>query len=143
MPASKTRFIKKWGGPFPRENIGDISQRNTRGIYALQKKIQKSRNRPAKYNVVYIGMAYGPNRGSIYTRLRRHNKGKEGKDEWTHFSVFEVYDNILAEEIKEFEAIIRALYAEDRYANGLNRQKYSTKLKGARIKKLSDWKKRS
>jgi hypothetical protein len=42
---------------------------------------------------------------------------------WTHFSVFEVWDNIRMEEIKELEGLFRHIYKEDTRANKLNRQR--------------------
>ena len=57
------------------------------------------------YAVVYIGMARGPKSG-MRERLSSHARGTK-KDEWTHFSIFEVWDNIREEEVEELEGLLR------------------------------------
>ena len=69
------------------------------------------------YDVVYIGMA----ETSIRRRLGTHRRHKAKF--WTHFSYFEVWDNIGNEEITELEGLFRHLYRYDSRANALNRQK--------------------
>jgi len=51
--------------------------------------------------------------------MRRHEQVKRG---WTHFTVFEVHDNITREEIKELEGLIRYVYRLDSHANKHNVQ---------------------
>ncbi len=94
----------------------------TRGIYVLF----KYRPRLEKYDVVYIGMAAGIKAASIRGRLRVH-KRRKGKL-WTHFSAFEVWDNIREEEVKELEGLFRHLYRKDTKANSLNQQRAFKKL---------------
>jgi len=139
MSVSHCRFIKQWSGPWPRDELKEQIPENTRGLYALLKKVRGYRDRDDNYDVVYIGMARGSSRGSIKFRINRHKKGTEKIDGWTHFSAFEVHDNISPEEIIELEALLREIYADDRRANSGNTNKHSAKLKGVKVKELSDW----
>jgi len=86
MPVSELRLIKRSVEFIHRDEAVDVpSQR--RGIYVLF----RYRPRLNRYGVVYVGMASGK-RGGIRGRLRSHSRKKAG---WTHFSIFEVWDNIL------------------------------------------------
>jgi hypothetical protein len=92
--------------------IIDIPAR-TRGIYVLYKYQPKV----DMYNVVYVGMTGAGVKKRIQSHLR--SKGTS----WTHFSIFEVWDNIREEEIRELEGLFRHLYKFDTRANRLNKQK--------------------
>jgi hypothetical protein len=72
--------------------------------------------------VVYIGLADV----SVRRRLRAHKRRKGS--EWTHFSVFEVWDNIRQDEIAELEGLLRHIYRFDFHANRLNLAKGYNKL---------------
>ena len=50
-----------------------------------------------------------------------HPKKKAGL--WTHFSVFEVWDNITQAEVVEPEGLFREIYRQDARANRLNKQR--------------------
>ena len=76
--------------------------------------------------MVYVGMAWAGRRGGIRGRLARHAAAKEG---WTHFSVFEVWDNIRNEEVAELEGLFRQIYRRDQRANRLNAQRSFKKMK--------------
>ncbi len=105
----------------------------TRGIYVLF----KYRPRLEKYDVVYIGMAGGEKAG-IRGRLKLHLKKKAGL--WSHFSAFQVWDNIREEEVKELEGIFRHIYRKDNRANRLNKQRSFKKLAKVRRKsKKEKW----
>ena len=54
-----------------------------------------------------------------------HNKNKDG---WTHFWVFEVWDNIREDEVKELEGILRHIFRKDLHANKFGIQKSFNKL---------------
>jgi hypothetical protein len=114
MPAAANcRLIKRVAEFVPRalwKNVPD----GTRGIYTLQK--QDGRN---VFNVVYVGMAGGRQAG-IWSRLESHNRSKSKK--WTHFSVFEVHDNLMPEDVREIEGLLRHLYRKTTYANHHNKQ---------------------
>ena len=55
-----------------------------------------------RYEVCYIGVAgLGvTGGGGIRSRLKSHNAKKP---DWTHYSLFEVHDNVTREEIRELE----------------------------------------
>ena len=95
------------------------SEQNTvpeglRGIYALYKKQGHS------YNLVYIGMSGKGAKGRIHRRLASHKRNQP--TEWTHFSYYEVWDNISDIEIQELEGLFRQLYRYDARSNALNIQ---------------------
>ena len=113
---------------------------NTRGIYVLfnrKRRFNKlSRKWRDKYDVVYIGMARG-RRSGAHSRLIAHRKSKEGR--WTHFSIFEVWDNITEAEVAELEGLFRHIYRKDTRANPLNEQRGFKKLKKIGKMRLTDW----
>ena len=57
----------------------------------------------------------------MWARLNRHVKSNDKK--WTHFTIFEVHDNITNAEIKELEGLILYIYRMDSAANKHNIQK--------------------
>jgi hypothetical protein len=113
MPLSPCFFFKNMLEYVDRENIDEIPPK-TRGIYVLfnsgEGKVK---------NVVYVGMARGDESG-IRGRLKSHKKNKE---DWTHFSAFEVWDNITREQVEELEGLFRHIYQHDETANHFNIQK--------------------
>lgn len=133
MPVSELRLIKRCAEFLRKTEISKVPPR-TRGIYVLF----KHRPRLNKYDVVYIGMAAGSKTASIRGRLRVHRR-KKGKL-WTHFSAFEVWDNIREDEVKELEGLFRHIYRKDTKANRLNQQKAFKKLTKVRRKtKKEGW----
>ncbi len=108
---SQMRLIKTALEYRPKREVEGIP-RDLRGIYSLYKK------RGAFYDLVYVGMS-GRN-GRIRARLKKHLDSKA--TEWTHFSYYEVWDNISDAEISELEGLFRQLYRFDRKANRLNKQ---------------------
>jgi hypothetical protein len=128
---SALRYVKRWR----RYQAGDSWRtvpKNTRGIYVLY------RSRPSgRFEVCYIGVAgLGKNgTGGIRSRLKSHAKNKKG---WTHFSLFEVHDNITREEIREFEMLLLGIFRHDRRIQLSNKQTGSRKLYGLRTR--SNWK---
>src|SRR5271154_5213434 len=113
MPISPCRFFKHVY-EFQRRSQRDDIPDNTRGIYALLKK-----RRGGVYDVVYIGCSAGTVAG-VWARMKSHDKKKVN---WTHFSLFEVHDNISREEIRELEALFLQIYRKDKRANRLNLQR--------------------
>jgi hypothetical protein len=87
--------------------------RDVRGIYALFDGDADTK----LYNVVYVGMSTSSVRG----RLKSHRRRK--KDLWTHCSIYQVWDNVREEEIRELEGILRHIYRYDDRANSLNEMK--------------------
>ena len=131
MPISHLRLIKNSVEYCTRNEISDVPG-YTRGIYVLY----KYRHHYDAYNVVYVGMA-GGERAGVRGRLRRHLKYKG--DFWTHFSVYQVWDNISEEEVKELEGLFRHLYRYDHKANKLNKQRGFKKLNQVRSDHFEDW----
>jgi len=123
MSASELKLIKHGVEFCEKEEIRNIPPK-TRGIYVLFKY------RPGlkKFDVVYIGMAAGTKAAGILSRLRTHSRGKKRKL-WTHFSAFEIWDNIRQEEVEELEGMFRYIYRKDTRANRLNKQKGFKKLR--------------
>lgn len=97
----------------PINEVSDVPK-NLRGIYALYK------NQGKFYNLVYIGMSGKEAKGRIKARLLKHRLNKSKN--WSHFSYYEVWDNISDLEIKEMEGLFRQLYRFDSRANSLNKQ---------------------
>jgi hypothetical protein len=135
MAVSELKLIKNCAEFLSKDDIKNIPGL-TRGIYALL----RYRKKLHMYDVVYIGMAGGTKGAGIRGRLRVHKRKKGNL--WTHCSIFEVWDNIREEEIKELEGLFRHIYRKDTRANRLNRQKGFKKLSKVRrdtIKK-DEWK---
>ncbi len=129
VPSSELRFVKRCAEFCAKEELSLIP-RNTRGIYALLRK------RGAHYDVVYVGMAGGKRAAGIRGRLRTHTQKKKAR---THFSVYEVWDNVSEDEISELEGLFRHIYSRDAQANRFNRQRTFRKLKKVRGR-LRHWK---
>ena len=87
-----------------------------RGLYALFLK------KRGKYDVVYIGMTRSKRRG-FRSRLWGHRRSERKHGKWDHFSVFEFRKDVTDRQIAEFEGMFREIFAQDRRAMGLNRQK--------------------
>ena len=114
MPWSHCRFIKQVAEFVEREYWDNVPG-NTRGIYALLKEQGKNR-----FDVVYVGKSGRSKTAGIYSRLDNHRKIKRLK--WTHFTIFEVHDNLTDQDIRELEGLFRHMYRKDSGANKYNRQ---------------------
>lgn len=110
---SEMRFIKS---AVEYRSIDELSMvpNNLRGFYSLYHKKGNS------FNMVYVGMSGKEARGRIKKRLLKHRQTKS--THWTHFSYFEVWDNVSDLEIFELEGLFRQLYRFDLRANSLNKQ---------------------
>jgi hypothetical protein len=84
----------------------------TRGFYILYKK-NSGRGNAKTYEVFYIGVAGVSRHGmtGIGGRIKSHHKTK--KTGWTHYSFFEVHDNIPREEILELESLFLRIFRHD------------------------------
>jgi hypothetical protein len=128
VPETELRLFKQRVEFQPREEISSIPP-GVRGIYALLRK------RGERFDVVCVGMA----RQGVKGRLRRHAQSKTKRDLWTHFSIFEVFDNVRGEEIEEREGLLRHIYRRDSRANRLNMQKAFAKLSRVHERDLASW----
>jgi len=137
MSISELKFIKRCAEFRPRTEIKNLPAR-TRGIYVLLCE----RPQLKKFDVIYVGMARGVKSG-IGGRLRSHARSVRKGSLWTHFSVFEVWDNISEDEVAELEGLFRHIYRKDSRANRVNRQRSFKKLRRVRQNKLSKWKQTS
>ena len=133
MPASELRLIKRCAEFRPREEV-KLVPRNTRGIYVLLDKKSEE-----QFDVIYVGMAGGQKAGAN-GRMRSHSRNTTKGKLWTHFSLFEVWDNITQAEVAELEGLFRHIYRKDSRANRINKQRSFKKLKKVRINKLKRWK---
>ena len=126
------RLIKRWQQYWPKLKAVDIPPW-TRGFYMLYEK-----GRGEQYEVKYIGIAgtkQGKKKAAIASRMKAHAKHKRG---WTHFSFFEVHDNISGEEIRELETLLLQIFRHDARIGLTNVQKGSRKFYEAR--KPERWK---
>jgi hypothetical protein len=126
---SLLRLIKRWKRYRPRDEIGAVP-RGTRGIYVLYSK----KGRGERYEVHYIGVSGLGERGRIDRRLRSHRRKKP---DWTHFSLFEVHDNITREEIRELEALLLQIFRHDDRIKLVNVQKGSRAF--SRLRRAKVW----
>lgn len=131
MAESVLRLIKRSAEFRSIDEVRDVPKRR-RGLYVLYKRRRKAG--VVHFDVVYVGMA----RAGMYARLVSHTKSKTRA--WTHFSVFEVWDNVRDEEIVELEGLFRHLYRRDSKANSLNKQKKFHKAFKIRENDFSQWK---
>jgi hypothetical protein len=83
-------------------------------------------------------MASGLKSG-IKGKLKQHLKNKA--DLWTHFSLYEVWDNITKDEVSELEGLFRNIYKKDSKANRLNQQKTFKKFRKVKLFKMDKWEK--
>jgi hypothetical protein len=72
--------------------------------------------------------------------LRRHKRSKKKGDLGSHFSVYEVWDNITEAEISELEGLFRHIYRHDAKADRINVHRTFKKLaKVRKRKKPEEW----
>lgn len=130
MAETPLRLIKRYAEFRPKDDFNLVPP-SRRGLYVLY-RIRK-RNGVEKYDVVYVGMTTS----GMRSRLKSHRRKKA--DLWTHFSAFEVWDNIRDEEIVELEGLFRHFYRKDSKANALNVQKGFKKIRKTRQNNLKKW----
>jgi len=134
VPQSDLRLIKQCAEFISKDCIRSVPRRR-RGIYVLYNHRRKGGK--DKYDVVYVGMAGTGRRGGIRGRLGSHFKNKG--DLWTHFSTFEVWDNVRNDEIAELEGLFRHIYRRDTHANSLNVQRGFKKVRRLRRDDFTKW----
>jgi hypothetical protein len=130
MRQSELRLVRRCAEFRPQVEINKLPP-GMRGLYVLY----KYRPHIDRYDVVYVGMA---RQGSIRGRLKAHRRKKVGL--WTHFSIFQVWDNIRDEEVSELEGLFRHIYRKDTRANRLNVQRSFKKVKKICENDLQLWK---
>jgi hypothetical protein len=75
--------------------------------------------------------------GGVRSRLMRHREKKARL--WTHASVYEVWDNVRDDEVRELEGLFRHIYRDDARANTLNVQRGFKKLRQVRDDRIEEW----
>ena len=119
MSTQPLRLIRRCFELAPQADVDEVPA-GIRGMYVLYRRY-RARNiadrGEGRFDVVYVGMAREGG-GGIRRRLRAHRRQKAA--EWTHFSVFEVHDNIRNDEVEELEGLFRHIYRFDGHANRLN-----------------------
>lgn len=134
---SLLRIIKRWRRYEPRDEWKYLLP-ITRGIYVLYRAEPSGappKGRPKIYTVTYIGVAgiaKQPKSG-IGSRLRNHHKNRKN---WTHYSFFEVHDNVSRYEILELEVLLLAIFRHDPRIQLENKQKGSARLNQLRKGKI-------
>ena len=118
MSTAHTYLFKRSFEFVPRDRLSTLPVR-MRGIYVLYNEVRPRGTKKSMMDVVYVGMARG-NHAGAKGRLKSHDSTKA---DWTHCSVFEVWDNIYPQQIEELEGLFRHLYRRDAVANKLNKQK--------------------
>ena len=85
--------------------------RVTRGMYVLYKK-KPRQGKKKTYEVFYIGVGGVAKKAKsgVEARIKSHDKTKEG---WTHYSFFEVHDNVSHKEILELEGLFLRVFRHD------------------------------
>jgi hypothetical protein len=136
MPQSELRLVKRSAEYIDKQRVRELPRR-LRGIYVLYRR--REVRRTEKFDVVYVGMAAAGRRGGIRGRLVRHTKSKRKSALWSHFSAFEVWDNIRDDEVAELEGLLRHIYRHDPAANKLNIQKGFKKASRVRQNNLKLW----
>lgn len=131
MPISNCYLFKNSLEFIPINEVSSVPS-NVRGIYVLFLAQKDS----SVMDVVYIGMARGEKSGAK-ARLKSHKNSKSKL--WTHFSVYEVWDNISRAQVEELEGLFRQIYRLDSKANKLNIQKTYKPLQSIRRKSVKDW----
>ena len=124
------RLIKRWRR-YERRGEWEYLPPRTRGVYVLYKEgaTQTDGLKKTIFKVIYIGVAGVAKKvkGGIGGRLREHDKSKDEED-WTHYSFFEVHDNVSREEIRELESFLLAVFRHDPRIQLANKQTSSRAL---------------
>lgn len=101
----------------PKDRISELPN-DSRGIYVLLDK-RKTEAGKDVFDVVYVGMS----KWNIRHRLSTHARSKRKSDLWSHFSVFQVNENIPSSVVTEMEGLLRRIYRKDSNANRINKYK--------------------
>ena len=134
MRKNVLRFFRRSAEFLEKSKVNGLPH-DLRGIYVLYKQ-QSAKGRRKIYDLQYIGMSVT----GIGGRLRSHRRSSRKAEEWTHFSVFEVWDNVTDAEISELEGLARHLYRRDSTASTLNIQRGYKRLRRIKDDDIHNWK---
>jgi len=129
MSVAPLSLIKRFDEFCLKDDINKV-RHHTRGIYVLLNQEGNA------FNVIYVGMGGGGKSG-IHSRLVTHTRSERKSGKWSHFSIYEVHDNITRETIRELEGLFRHIYRKDSLSQQFNRQKRFNRFK--EIKKSLPW----
>jgi hypothetical protein len=131
MAEARLHFIKQCieRREFKEQEVEKIPSK-TRGIYVLLHQKE-----PDVYDVMYIGMTAA----GVHGRLQSHLKSGTKTKFCSHFSMFEVHDNVPEEEIEELEGILRHIFRKDSHANQLAHQRGYGPLREVRRRDWGQW----
>jgi hypothetical protein len=129
MPVSPCYLFKNSLEYVPSSDIRKSVPADVRGVYVLYDFSDGKH-----MNVVYVGMSRGE-KFTIGNRLLRHKTNKNNL--WTHFSVYEVWDNITSAQVEELEGFFRHVFARDAVANKLAKQRRSGTIE--KVKRTNQW----
>jgi len=136
MAQSTLRFIHRSAEFLDRERVSRLKDQ-LRGIYVLYKEASPERGKQ-KFDVRYVGMSAG--KRGMKGRIRGHKRSKRKGNEWTHFSVFQVWDNVTDQEIAELEGLARHIFRKGPTAKRtMNMQRGFKKLREVRNDNISNW----
>jgi len=136
MTESALRLIKRAAEFKPKQQV-KLLPRMLRGIYVLYR--QRDIRGHKRFDVQYVGMAAAGKRRGLRGRLASHARSKRKAKLWTHFSVYEVWENIRGEEVAELEGLFRHIYRKDSRASTLNIQREFKKMRRVRQNNLKVW----
>ena len=90
----------------------------TRGLYVLYKQGRRKKGKK-NFEVTYIGVGGVQSKHAktgVGGRIRTHDKRTKEKKikNWTHYSYFEVHDNISREEIRQLESLLLTIFKHDK-----------------------------
>jgi hypothetical protein len=136
MAESALRLVKRMAEFRPKDEI-KLLPRMLRGVYVLYR--ERSVRGHKKFDVQYVGMASAGRRGGLRGRLSSHAKSQRKAKLWSHFSVYEVWENIRTDEIVELEGLFRHIYRKDSKASALNIQRGFKQIKRIRQNNLKSW----
>ncbi len=136
MTQTSMRLIKRVAEFKPKEEV-KLLPRMLRGIYVLYR--QRSVHGRKKFDVQYVGMAAAGKRRGLRGRLESHARSRRKGTHWTHFSVYEVWENIRNDEVAELEGLFRHIYRKDTRASTLNIQRGFRQVRRARQNNLKTW----
>jgi hypothetical protein len=136
MTESALRLIKR-AAEFKSKEEVKLLPRMLRGVYVLYR--QRVIHGREKFDVQYVGMAAAGKRRGLRGRLESHAKSIRKGKLWTHFSVYEVWENIRNEEVAELEGLFRHIYRKDSRASALNIQRGFKQVRRVRQNNLKAW----
>jgi hypothetical protein len=136
MTESALRLIKRVAEFKPKEEL-KLLPRMLRGVYVLYMK--RNVHGREKFDVQYVGMATAGKRRGLRGRLESHAKSKRKGKLWTHFSIYQVWENIRSEEVAELEGLFRHIYRKDSRASALNIQRGFKQVRRVRQNNLKAW----